>query len=368
MDGFKKMKVAITIPALNKMGGVASYYKSVLPYLNKNNSLNVVCFHLGSKLESFSLLHPITDQIQFDKFLKKEKPDLVHINPSLGFKSFIRDGLLIWQAKRKNIPVLVFFHGWELSFESMVEKKLKWFFNKTYLKADKFIVLASDFKHKLQKWGVKSDIALGTTAVDNTLLEKFDINDKIQALDKKDEFNILFLSRIEKEKGVFETIDAFEILLNKKYNVRLSIAGDGSALNAAFEYVKKNKLPENRLIFLGYVSGEGKIKAFKEHDIYCFPTTFGEGMPTSVLEAMAFGLPVVTRPVGGLKDFFEDKKMGYISENKDSDHIAGSIEKLICDRELMITISKCNFFYAQDRFLASNVAENLIEIYSNILK
>lgn len=361
------MKIAITLPALNKMGGVATYYNSVLPYLNKNNNLKIVCFHLGSKLESLSLLHPITDQIQFKKFLDKEKPDLVHINPSLDFKSFIRDGLLIWQAKRKNIPVLIFFRGWKKSFESYIEKRLKWFFNHTYLKADKFIVLASEFKHTLQEWGVQSDIILGTTAVDNSLLKNFDINKKIQDKDKNDKINILFLSRIEKEKGVFETIDAFEFLLNKKYNVRLSIAGDGSAMKDVSEYAKTKKIPENRLTFLGYVSGDDKIKAFKEHDIYCFPSFYGEGMPNSVLEAMAFGMPVITRPVGGLKDFFINGEMGFLAKGITGDEISHLLEKLICNKILFSDISRYNYNYAKDNFMASIAAEKLTTIYSTML-
>ena len=360
------MKIAIGMRRLNHLGGVASYYNSVLPYLKKNNSLEVVCFYLGSKLDSPSLLHPITDQIRFNKFLNKEKPDMVHINPSLGFKSFTRDGLIIWQAKRKNIPVLVFFRGWKESFESYVEKRLKWFFDKTYLKADKFIVLASDFKQKLREWSVQSDIALGTTAVDNTLLEKFDIDDKIQALDKKDELKILFLSRIEKEKGIFETIDAFEILLNKKYNIRLSIAGDGSAMNDVFEYVKKKKIFENRLAFLGYVSGDDKIKAFKEHDIYCLPS-YSEGMPNSVLEAMAFGLPVIIRPVGGLKDFFENSRMGFLAKGTTGEEISDLLEKLICNKILLSDISRYNYNFAKENFMASIAAEKLITIYRSML-
>jgi len=359
------MKIAITIPDLKKMGGVASYYKSVLPYLKTNNSLKVVCFHLGLKLESSSLLHPITDQIRFKKFLDKEKPDLLHVNPSLNFKSFIRDGVLIWQAKRKDIPVLVFFRGWENSFESILEKKLKWFFNKTYLKADKFIVLASSFKQKLQEWGVQSDIMLGTTAVNNVLLKQFDIDKKIQAIDQTDEINILFLSRIEKEKGIFETIDAFEMLLNKQYNVKLSVAGDGSALQSVIEYAKKKKFPENKLTFLGYVFGDEKIKAFQEHDIYCLPS-YSEGMPNSVLEAMAFGLPVIASPVGGLKDFFENGKMGSLARELTGVEITALLEKLICNKMLLSNISKYNYNFAKNNFMASIVAKKLITIYKNM--
>ena len=350
----------------NHLGGVVSYYKSVLPYLKKKKYLEVVCFYIGSKLESSSLFHPITDQTRFKKFLNKEQPDLVHVNPSLDFKSFIRDGLLIGQAKRNNIPVLVFFHGWKNSFETIVEKRFEWFFKKTYLKADSFIVLASDFRQKLREWGVKSDIILGTTAVDNQLLKDFDIKEKIKAIEKNGKVNILFLSRIEREKGIFETIDAFEILLDKGYNINLGIAGDGSALNDVKEYAKKKKIPENRLTFLGYISGGDKIKAFKEHDVYCFPT-YGEGMPNSVLEAMAFGMAVITRPVGGLKDFFKNGKMGFLANSKTPEDISDLLERLICNKKLLSDIGRYNYNYAKDNFMASIVAERLTNTYKSIL-
>ncbi len=352
--------------ALNQIGGVVSYYKSVLPYLKKEKYLEVVCFYLGSRRESPSMFHPITDQLRFKKFLKIEKPDLIHINPSLNFKSFIRDGLLIWQAKRRNIPVLVFFHGWQESFAAIVEKRLKFFFNKTFLKADKFIVLAYDFREILRKWGVKSDIYLGTTAVDNQLVNNFDIDEKVKGIVKRDEIKILFLSRIEKEKGIFETIDAFELLLNKGYNLYLSIAGDGRVLTDVKNYVKKKKISANRLIFLGYVSGDEKIKTFTEHDLYCFPT-YGEGMPNSVLEAMAFGMPVITRLVGGLRDFFKDGKMGFLANGKTGKEISSLLEKLICNKTLLVEMSRYNHNFAKDNFLASKVAKRLENIYRDVL-
>lgn len=71
-----------------------------------------------------------------------------------------------------------------------------------------------------------------------------------------------------------------------------------------------------------------KIETFISHDIYCFPT-YGEGMPVSLLEAMAFGFPVVTRPVGGIKDFFENGKHGFLTNSKDPEIFAELIEKFL---------------------------------------
>ncbi len=360
------MKIAIIMPRISQFGGVISYYRSVLPYIEQERNLDAACFYVGSEFNKISLFHPFTDQLRFITFLNREKPDLVHVNPSLNFKSFIRDGLLIRQAKSRNLPVLVFFRGWQISFESVIEKKLKWFFDRTYLKADNFMVLASDFKKKLRQWGVKSDIFPGTTTVDYNLTKDFSIQDVLKIPQKKDEIKILFLSRIEKTKGIFETIDAFKLLINKKYNMHLSIAGDGPDLKKVKKYVKKKNIPESRLTFLGYVSGDEKIKSFKEHDIYCFPT-YDEGMPNSVLEAMAFGMPIVTRPVGGIKDFFQNGKMGFLFESKSPDKIADLIEKLICDKNLFANIRRFNYTYAKDNFMAATVAKKLIKTYQTIL-
>lgn len=351
---------------LDHQGGVVSYYNSVLPYLTREKNLKILRFHLGPKFRSNSLFHPVTDQIRFKQFLNKQEPDLVHVNPSLNFKSFIRDGLIIWQAKRKKIYVLVFFHGWDKPFENILIKKLKWFFDKTYLKADKFIVLASDFKRKLRQWGVQSEIILGTTTVDDSLLNNFDIRQKIRSLDNKNSIKILFLSRIEKEKGIFETIDAFQQLMFNGYNVNLSIAGDGSAFRDVVEYVKLKNIPENKIKFLGYISGDNKKNTFKEHDIFCLPS-YEEGMPSAVLEAMSFGLPVITSPVGGLKDFFENNKMGFLAKDKNSNEVFDLLKKLISNKKLIKEISRYNYNFAKENFLASITSEKLIQVYRSMV-
>jgi len=356
----KKNNILITLPDLRGKGGVSSFYKVVLPYLN--NNLNIIILEIGSVHSKEKFFYKINDQINFYKKLIYERPNLVLINPSFYFKSFIRDGIFTWQAKRKKVNVIVFFHGWNWKFVRKVSNflVLKWFFKKTFAKADAFIVLASEFKKQLVRWQIKVPIYLLTTAVEDSLLEGFDIKQKIEFLRNDKLVKLLFLARIEKEKGIFETVEAFKILILKKLPVQLSIAGDGSVLNTIKQYVNSSHI-KDKVNFLGYIKGKEKAKVFAEHDIYCFPT-YGEGMPVSLLEAMAFGLPVVTRAVGGIKDFFQNEKMGFITDSKEPQVISSFIEELVHDRTKLIKICEYNYNYAKKNFLASIVAKKMIKI------
>ena len=361
-----KKKILITLPSLIDPGGVASFYNSLLPHLN-NAKYSIATLEIGSTKGRNNPLYPFTDQIRFRRFLKNFRPDLVHINPSLDFKSFIRDGLFIYQAKQKKLPVVVFFRGWLTSFEPVLYKRFFCFFRSTYGKADTFIVLAKEFKKTLQQWGINQPIHIGTTTVDKSLLDNFSFEKKLINLRKVKTIRILFLARLEREKGIFETIDAFSLLLKKGLPVTLSIAGDGAILSELKNYITAKGFAEDQLQFLGYVRGDDKIHAYVKNDIYCFPTYYGEGLPNSVLEAMAFGLPVITRSVAGLADLFIDGEMGFLCQGKTPKEIANNIEKLITNRSLMVKMSEYNHVFAKEHFMAPVVAKNLTDIYSTTL-
>lgn len=83
---------------------------------------------------------------------------------------------------------------------------------------------------------------------------------------------------------------------------------------------------------------------------------------------MAFVLPVATRPVGGIKDFFEDNKMGFLTKSKNPKIISSLINKLIVDSELRHKIGLYNFNHAQKHFFASKAVIRLERIYAELLK
>ena len=360
------LRVLLVRPHNQGKGGVANYYRAVEPYLD-DHEIRIFAFEIGSFKKKFLNFHPVIDQLRF--FRKIKIPfDLVHVNPSLGWKSFFRDGLFIWQAKRRGLKVLVFFRGWDIKFAVIVDRYFRWFFRITFARADKFIVLASDFERQLRHWGVNQPIELGTTLVDDRLLRNFNCQNKLLRLRQTRQIKILYLARLEKDKGVYEVIDAVRLLVIKGLDVSLAIAGDGALLSDLRVYIDSLGLSNECITLLGYVTGDAKIKIFSDSDIYCLPSYYGEGLPNSVLEAMAFAMPVITTSVGGLADFFQDGRMGYIVQPKNSEEIACAVESLINDREKMVKIAEYNHEYACAHLLAPKVASFLKNNYKLVIE
>ncbi len=365
-----------------RMGGVDSYIKLLVNNLHKHNfeviNLEKTSVGLVSTLKQsievslfaslFRRLRLLFYLFTFSNTVRRNDVDIVHANPSLLLNAILREGLFILVAKAHKKKVLVFFHGWNKSFEKAIEKRRLFLmlFRKIYGNADAFIVLASEFGEKLTDWGFKQKIYIETTSIDDGLTTNVDLNKKIEIPSVNHAVTILFLSRIEKEKGIYQAIDAIDILLRKNMNVFVIIAGDGSELDHCKEYVRTKSI-EN-IDFVGYVIGKQKQDVFLKADIYFFPTYHGEGCPITVLEAMAFGLPVVTRNVGGLKDFFEDGKHGFVTESKSPKVYAFLLEKLITNKSLRHEISLFNYKYAQENFLAPDVTKRIETIYLDLMK
>jgi glycosyltransferase involved in cell wall biosynthesis len=256
-----------------------------------------------------------------------------------------------------NKKFIVFFHGWDSSFAAAPAFHYRFLLRRLFFKADTILVLASEFGRQLERWGYRNRIATETTVVDDCLLSDIE---NIQGKNKQG-FRILFLARIEKLKGIYESIDAYARLAKKYRDIELVVAGDGSELQAAKNYTDEKNIPN--VIFKGRVEGEEKKKIFLGSDLYLFPTYHGEGMPTSILEAMAFGLPVITRKVGGIEDFFENGEMGFATASTDVAVLADLIEYIKIDENLRKRMSDYNRLYADRRFRASQVVKRIETIY-----
>jgi glycosyltransferase involved in cell wall biosynthesis len=346
-----KKKILITVPKLSTPGGVSAFWNALLPELLVFEELQIETLEIGG--HGKNILGPLIDQRSFNTILG-QGTDLVFLNPSLGFRSFFRDGLFARQLAKKGIAFVVFFHGWDLDFEGKVTKKYVSFFQRSFGKADTLFVLSKKFAEKLREWGYKGTIVVETTAVDVKLLKNFDIDQKYSGKNNADKTRILFLSRLLKEKGIYETIDAFVAIRAKFHKLELVIAGDGEAYEEIFKYSNG----KDGIVMKGHVEGQQKIDLFKSCHIYCLPS-YTEGLPTSVLEAMAFGLPVITTPVGGLVDFFKDEKMGCFVAVGNVTELQHRMENLVSDSVLAEEMGRFNYQYAHEMLMSTKVAKRL---------
>jgi glycosyltransferase involved in cell wall biosynthesis len=352
------MKVVITHP--DARGGVSNYYRQLQGRFTVPVHHFIVGRTLGEHGRLQRTMRRLADYWKFRSLLEENDVDLVHLNPSLDSKSFIREGLFALLARVRKKKVIVFFHGWKKPFEVRIERYFLWVFNWFYGKADALIVLSNENKETLERWGVLKPIYKEVTVINDNELAGFDIHDALKKRLSSKTRRILFLARIIKEKGIYEALESFSLIHNKHPMTELVIAGEGAELDNVKSFVRERGF--HNVTFAGYIRDEEKRRRFREAHIFFLPS-YAEGCPVSVIEAMAYGLPVVTRSVGGVVDFFENGTNGFISQSLSPCILANHIETLLEDKKLYKTISLHNYQYAQSHFLASRAALRLEKIY-----
>jgi len=365
----KQNKILLVVPGEAASGGIKHYFS----VLKNQFTLPVKYIYRGARAYPYrknifsEIKRIIKDYQYFIKEINTGDYCLVQTSTSLGWASVLRDGLFLYSAQRAGVKTIVFYRGWNENFVRKLEKHFIYFFKKAYFKADAAIVLSLKNKSKLKLWGYSKKIFVETTLFDEELLESISIHEHINKKfnNLKNNFTILFLARIEKMKGIYEAIEVFQLLQNqnKNLNLNLVVAGDGKELVNVRNFINSKNI-ENTSI-LGEVKGDLKQKAFLDADCYLFPS-HNEGMPNSILEALAFGLPIVTSSVGAIPEIISEKN-GFCANSFKSEEFANYIQLLIDNPSLRMKLAINNSQYAKERFCSSSVLKRLEKIYDNII-
>ena len=358
------MKIIITHPDFDDPGGVAKYYAKLKNKFSTDVHHYVIGKRPGNSGKISSFIRILLDYWHFFLTVCNNNVRIIHLNPSLDRKSLLREGIFIIISKLFGKKVVVFFRGWHKKFEARLEKNKLWLFKRIFGKVDRIIVLSNEVKAKLREWGFTQPIYLEVTVIEDKSVLNLDFGKILKRRKNSKKKKLLFLSRIIKQKGIYETIDAL-VLLNAKYSqLELVVAGDGPELENVKVYSEQKNI--HNIAFPGYVKNGLKDNLLAGAYLFCFPS-YGEGMPNALIEAMAFGLPAVTRMVGGIPDIFTSGKNGYGTLSKDPKVIAGLIDKLLSDTSSYETMCRTNYEYARTNFLASRAAERLDKIYQSLL-
>ena len=141
-------------------------------------------------------------------------------------------------------------------------------------------------------------------------------------------------------------------------NIKYCICGKGPELDELKEYAKSLGVAD-QILFLGFRSDMKEL--FQVADIFLF-TTKQEGLPRSMMEAMASGLPCIASKVRGNTDLLEDGVGGYLCEVDNSTEYANAIKKLVEEPELRKQLGTANSKHILD-FDISKISQKMEEIY-----
>lgn len=147
---------------------------------------------------------------------------------------------------------------------------------------------------------------------------------------------ILYAGILSDRKGYNRLMNAFALIYNKYPEWKLVFAGNGE-LYEANRLREELNIPKYKVDFQGWVSGEAKDEVFQRASIYCLPS-WGEGFPMGVLDALAYGIPVITTPVGGVEQVLHNGVDCLIYDTYNISLLAESLERLMSDEALRQTI------------------------------
>lgn len=251
--------------------------------------------------------------------------DLVHINMAEN-GSVLRKSTVLWLSHLLGIPVVLHLHASDFAtfFESLPNLG-KWAVKKTFSAADQVLVLGGVWRdYVCEELGVPA----GSVSI---LLNAAPGPDAIAPQKGHRELRILFLGRLGRRKGVPELIDALSDprLANEDWSATL--AGDGE-VSKYREEVSKRGLAA-RIDLPGWVSADASHALLEDASVLVLPS-HAEGLPISVIEALAFGLPVVTTPVGAIPDVIENGVNGLLVDAGSSAQIADALLALLGAPEL----------------------------------
>jgi len=141
-------------------------------------------------------------------------------------------------------------------------------------------------------------------------------------LDERD--NIVgYVGRFSPEKGIGNLVEAVSEIREASPDVRFWIVGDGQLRDEIEQYVKKNNL-DDKVRLVGEVSRNEIPGYLNQLKLLVIPS-YSEGLPNTILEAMACGTPVLATPVGSIPDVITDGETGFIMEDNSPECIARSV-------------------------------------------
>jgi len=241
-----------------------------------------------------------------------------------------------------------------------------------FSKCDKIIVLSKSDEEYVLSFGIKPNkIEVIPNAIDHFRYREIinDINFETEFIKRyklSNRIKFLYVGQIIERKGLIYLLNAINLLKEKKYfhDLLFIMIGNGELLKKLKEDAEKLQIKDN-IIFTGTISEKELCNFYYFSDFFILPS-LSEGLPTTILEAMFFNLPVISTNIPGIRDHFLDKC--YLVPPADDMAIVHGIDFMLNNPDYSLSLSKKGKKYICNNYVWNSVAKKIETLYYSLIK
>lgn len=301
--------------------------------------------------------------IKIKNILKKERPDLVHINNYKGLSASVFKAV-----KDLKIPLVFTAHDFcpvcvrtnLLNSKGNICKNPR-FICKIYKRLQKASINGKPDLCTAPSQFLIDELRANGFFNDNMLL----LRNPVESLSKRikktyDKIDFLYVGALSKHKGTDVLIRAFRELEND--NIRLHIVGRGPDENK----LKALHGDDERIIFHGFLEGEELSGMYGKANVTVVPSIWYENSPMVLYESFAHSTPVIGSNIGGIPELVSEGYNGFLFEPGDKDELKGILKRLVEDPSILKEFGK-NAYESAKKYTLNEHVDKLEGIYRGLL-
>ncbi len=315
------------------------------PKYGVHGLINTVYFHLNGCLPFYN------------KTIQRIKPDVIHAH--FGYDGY----RMIKPSLKNNIPLIVSFYGSDVT---RLPNELDWKrrYKKLAKHGDSFIAASNRMKRQLIELGFpKQKIVIVPYGLD---LDFF-------SFDKSTNKNgsLMMVGRMVEKKGFRYALEAIKFLSDTGVSVHLDLYGKGP-LEKRLKKMARNFDVEDKVTFHGYVPIEQVKNEHKNHSVLLAPSVTAadgdeEGLPNTILEAMASGTLVVAADHAAICEVLSHNKTGKVVPERNARAIADSVQNILSNGNHTEEIKQNARAIIEKDFEVTNVVEQIENLYTKVI-
>ena len=283
------------------------------------------------------------------------KCDIIHVHMAAQ-ASFLRKSIFIKKAAACGKKIIIHQHAADFNvFFDKCDERGKKKIKDVFSLADKVIVLSEEWAE-----------FFGTYICDKEkiIIMHNGVNVPSASKEEYGDCNVLFLGRLGERKGTYDLIKAIPDVLKHVPNAVFYLAGDGET-DKCVDYAQSLGVSEH-VKFLGWIGDREKKNCFENCSVFILPS-YHEGMPMSILEAMAHGLATISTNAGGIPQIITDGVDGIRIDAGNVVAICDKLVYLLTNRDVKEKMGRLGREKISNAFGSKQNFDKLIDIYNSLV-